>query len=46
VDAETRMRGAIRRYRPDEAATMLADVDAYLARLRRLLDGEGAEQRE
>lgn len=36
-DAEARMRDAVQRYRPDEAATMLADLDAYLARLRRLL---------
>ncbi|MFA1540614.1 protein kinase domain-containing protein [Actinomadura monticuli] len=43
ADAETRMRDAVRRYRPDDAATMLADVDAYLTRLRRLLDGGGGE---
>jgi hypothetical protein len=46
ADAETRMRDAILRHRPDDAATMLADMDAYLTRLRRLLDGEDGESRE
>jgi hypothetical protein len=40
------MRDAVRRYRPDDAVAMLADVDAYLARLRRLLDGEGGDPHE
>lgn len=38
MEAEARMRRAIERYRPDDAGTMLAELDAYLARLRRLLD--------
>ncbi|GAA4241048.1 serine/threonine-protein kinase [Actinomadura meridiana] len=41
VDAESRMRKAIRRYRSDDAEAMLADLETYLARLARLLDGPG-----
>ncbi|RFS84830.1 serine/threonine protein kinase [Actinomadura spongiicola] len=37
MDAAAGMREAIRRYRPDDAETMLAELDAYLARLVRLL---------
>ncbi|WP_165968907.1 serine/threonine-protein kinase [Actinomadura sp. KC06] len=39
MDATSRMREAIRRYRPDEAEAMLAELDSFLARLDRLLDG-------
>lgn len=40
TDAASRMRDAVRRHRPGDAAGMLAELDAYLARLNRLLDDE------
>ncbi|URN10024.1 serine/threonine protein kinase [Actinomadura madurae] len=40
ADDAARMRAAIQRYRPDEAAELTADLDGFLTRLRRLLDGE------
>lgn len=40
ADAAARMREGVRRYRPDDTVEMLGELDAYLARLDRLLDGE------
>ncbi|MFD0855157.1 tol-pal system YbgF family protein, partial [Actinomadura adrarensis] len=40
-EAAERMEKGIRRYRPNDAEPMLAELRAYLARLMRLLDSDG-----